>query len=756
VHLGDFVDLSKGWPKGTLKNLVRDPVFPMMAMWAQMASCEAYWGSLLLHRLMGTPEQLAAAVRKQHEMGRLVKFYCLPPYWNPEIHKGAARAGTVPLSLYPDDELPPPGFFERIVRRRYDGSPVASGNLISEGGVCLGASAWQDYLTHILVDKYIGEYGSDGMYLDGGGLATYECKNLEHGHDGYGQWTPGYMAWATRLKQRARRLRPTAIFTGEGMGDVEATVLDGSLFYPDNAPQVYRYTLPENIGILWGQLPEGYEGYPRNGLAWLIVHGLKFGGIHAYSTFNRDKLDPYIAFRRRFSQFQFRARFLDEQGLTWSDPEVKGKLYGRDETGTRGALVVAFNPKRKQGAGAVVRRDRVGRRRSAWAYTLDAALHKLDVREVGDGYEFSVPASEMSAVLLLERCEPFIDVSRIRPVVPGERGAARVTVRNLESTPLVGSVTLGLPAGWRAEAIPATVPSGGEETFEVAFTVAPDARRDVHQVYGEFRERLRQTRRCVPMGVCRAVQAELHWAEPSVVRLEMANSSCRPVSGRVRLVLPEPVTCDAGAAPFNLAARGQGELTFRLQGVERVTTRLPIKAVLTYGGDASEAHELVQPPVVNGSFEQCTPGDGWPDWWNYRWPQSLYRRGAALDETTAAHGKYSFRIDPNPHDRENRVSTTFIRLAPSRRYRLRAAVRRSAHHPRIMISFFSMYGDEKGHRPVSLTLGRKDDGPLNEWQTFSAEFTSVDIDVPYQLILFNNTEGAATVWFDDVRIEEAK
>jgi hypothetical protein len=55
----------------------------MLTVWAQQAGSEAYWSSQVLHRILGSPEQLATSVQKQHEMGHLIKFYLLPAYVNP-------------------------------------------------------------------------------------------------------------------------------------------------------------------------------------------------------------------------------------------------------------------------------------------------------------------------------------------------------------------------------------------------------------------------------------------------------------------------------------------------------------------------------------------------------------------------------------------------------------------------------------------------------------------------------------------------
>ena len=755
THLGDFVDIGKGWPKGRRKNQTRNPVFPMLTVWAQQASSEGRsWGTHVLHRILGSPEQLAASVQKQHEMGHFIKFYSLPAYVNPLLNRKGKRLGIVPRVMYPDDEVPPAGFYPRVARRMYDGALVNPDGVHSDAGVCLSARPWQQYLRHIVLDKYIRTYGSDGMYLDGTGLVTYACKNLSHGH-GYGEWTQGFMSWLEGVKRDARRARPGAIFSGEGMGDVEHTLLDGGLFYAEVACQAYRYTFPENIGINHSGLPGYYKEYPEDALAWICVFGLKFGGIDWFYMRGPEKFERYLTFRRRISQFQFRARFMDELGVAWGDPDLKGKLYVRDEPGTKGALLVVFNEKKKAGTHVRIDRSRVGDAKAAWAYTLDAKLHKLDVRRSGGAYEVTVPATEMSALLLMERCEPFVDIERVEPVVPGEKGTARVTVRNLDARPLVGQVTLDLPKGWQAERVPVQLDPGAERTVEIPFRVASGEKYDVHQIYGVVEENGRRTRKCIPMGVCRPVQTGLYWVKTDTVRLAMHNSSHRPVSGTCVFTAPASVTALEPKRRFSLPARGKAEMRFRLKNVASVTTREPIKAVLTYGNDTTEAHEIVQPGVLNGGFEQCLAGDGFHDYWNYRWPRHLYGKGMALDTRTKIEGRQSLRIDPYPNGRDNRISTTLVRLAPNTRYKLHAALRRSAHHPQILIQFFAMYAKNK-RRAVEIVLGQKKGGPVGVWETFEQEFTSADIECPYQMILQNSTTGAATVWYDDIRIDEVK
>ena len=94
------------------------------------------------------------------------------------------RAGIVPLSMYPPDQVPPQGFYSQVGVRLDDGSLRCPDGIYSEAlNVCNADPAWQQYNRHIILDKYCLQYGTDGMYLDGAGLydlATQDCKNLDH------------------------------------------------------------------------------------------------------------------------------------------------------------------------------------------------------------------------------------------------------------------------------------------------------------------------------------------------------------------------------------------------------------------------------------------------------------------------------------------------------------------------------------------------------------------------------------------------
>lgn len=756
THLGRFVDLTKlgHYPHGGRHFTLSDPPAPFLAVWAQQASAEAYWATPVLHLLLGTEEEFAAGIQKQHELGHRFICYNLPPYLNPTFHQGPGgwRAGIVPLSMYPPDQVPPAGFYPEVGVRLYDGSLRSPDGIYSEANVCLGATKWREYNRHIVLDKYILDYGNDGMYLDGAGLfdlRTQDCKNLNHGHDDYGVWANNFIDWLQEIKTRARQARPGAVFCGEGMSDVYHTQLDLGLFYPDNNSSVLRYTIPWNIGMILGPVANTIAEWPEGLLEYATVYGIKYGGPDAQRL---EKAAQFTAFRARWSQLQFRGRFLDDQGLNVGDPAIRAKLYARDDPSTRAALVVAWNPEKKTDVPGAVDKALVGRLAAAWYYSLDGVLHQLAVTEQAGQYRFVMPAEEMAAIILLERCEPMVLLSPPAPTVPGERGTARVTVTNLEPGELNGEVSLRLPEGWTGTTRPVRLASGQSAGFRLDFTVAPQAAFDVADVYAVVREGNRVTDKCVTMGVCRPVWAELHYTAANVIRLDLSNNSGRRISGTCRFLPPAGVTVDPPETTFELEAKGRGELVFRLGNVEEVVTLEHVKAVLSYEGVETTAHEVLQPPVLNGGFELSTGGDGWPDYWNYRRPETLYLRGAVLDTADKVEGRQSLRLEPNLRENENALQTTYLRLRPNTRYRLSCAIK-CGDWKGVGVNLQSI-GARAPAPPISVNLGGKEGDPVNTWQRFSTEFTSGDIEMPYLIHLSNWGKNPHPAWFDDIRLEE--
>jgi hypothetical protein len=597
------------------------------------------------------------------------------------------------------------------------------------------------------------------MYMDGVGLddlATQDCKSLTHGHSTFGEGPYDMIKWLGGLKTATRQVRPGAMYFGEGMGDVYHTVLDTGLFYPENAPEAYLYTCPWNIGLLMpGTAP--IPGWPAGGLEYAAVYGLRISGLDQNFEVDPARFRQYMTFRERFHQLQSRARFRDRLGLSVSDPKVTARLFTRQDAGNRYALVSAHNPGKTAGVTVTVKATAAGAVRQGWACGLDGGWQPLPVRQEGDKYLFTLPATELTVCLLAEQCEPLVSVAEPRPIVPGDTGKVAVTVTNLEAQPLAATLGLQLPAGWKTVAAPVTVASGQSLTRELPCTVPAGTKYDVHDIYAVTTEKTRQTKRCRPLGVCHAVQAELYFTAGDRLRLALENVSQRPVTATCALQTPAGVTADPGTAPVSLAPGAKGEVAFALGNVARVTTLQHLEAHVRYGRDEVVAYEQLQPPVLNGGFEDDTAGDGRPDYWNYRFPEELYvKPGFVLDHEVAAEGQVSLRLDPYPQDTRNHILTTFVRLVPGARYRLSCQIRRSEHNPSVGVRLWSLYSRD-GRSPVTdVWLGNLKNGPVNEWQRFAREFTAADKDVPYNLMVCNNNRSTATAWFDDLRLEELR
>ena len=747
IHVGAFVDLTKGGPSGAKVVHYDDPPVPMLATWCQHASCEAYWSIPCLHRLLGTDEQFKHAIQVHHEMGHRLTFYLLPSKANPIYNRAGKRFGCVPRRMVPDRELPTEGFYGRVGIRTYAGALQNPDGMYSEANCCYGVPEWREHMRFWAVDKYVAEYGTDGMYLDGLGLSALRCDTLEHGHD-YGQWHQGMVRMLQTIREQARRRNPGAVFVGESMAGVLGGCLDAGLTDAGTHPDVYRYTFPEHHRTMLFSINKAVRGFTADDwLEYGIVYGFKIAQKEAdYASYLKQ-----LRFRRQFSQFQFRSRFLGDLGLGVSDPDVCAKLYVRDEARTSGALVVAFNPKGKKDVTAEVDLERFGPPRTAWTLPLGSAWRPAGGRVVDRRYRFTVPPERLSATMILNRCEPMLQVS-CDPIVPGETGTATVIVRNLGADPLKGRVALGTPPRWKSDRVPLELASGHERRVELKLHVPRKARLGVHDLYGVAA----RIRRCVPVGVCRPIRAEMDYTDVDALELRYNNASTQPVKGTVRLVTPEPVTATPTTQPFAVGPRAQGKVRFRLKHVDRVTVRKPIKAVLTYGQYESSAHELVQPPIINGGFEVDTAGDGKPDYWNYRNPQTRYA-DSVLDSKVVAQGQHSVRLDPVDRG-TNGISTTFLRLLPSRKYRFSIMMRRSTDARIGGGAIFSLASVPRPPKRGIVHLGPKKPGQPGQWVRYEGVLTTLDHPLvrTYQVYLGGANDGKTVVWFDDVRVELIK
>ena len=138
IHLGNFVDIPKGRPRGGRQGTMQDTLFPLVAMWCQNASCESSWSTPVLHLLLGNEEEFVGGVQKQHEMGHRFVSYNLPRAINPLFNQGQKRIGIVPIGMYPADQVPPQGFYGEVGLRLYDGSLRSADGVYSEGQHLLG------------------------------------------------------------------------------------------------------------------------------------------------------------------------------------------------------------------------------------------------------------------------------------------------------------------------------------------------------------------------------------------------------------------------------------------------------------------------------------------------------------------------------------------------------------------------------------------------------------------------------------------
>jgi hypothetical protein len=228
--------------------------------------------------------------------------------------------------------------------------------------MCPAVIAWQDHLVAECV-RIIKEYHFDGLFLDQPGSYWAElCYNREHGHSNPATaWGPGYLDLFRRIREAVRQVKPDCVLFTEGMNDAYGQYLD---YHMDKNPtwepmkihpemetfvEMWRYTLPDQITINY---PRVYSYPPSQnriyGENYHFVLGIREQSL-MQATFPRQSggeespMEKVEQAKRQavMGKIQrlwvkggenlFYGRFVDNIGLSVSNPDVLAKVYlGKD------------------------------------------------------------------------------------------------------------------------------------------------------------------------------------------------------------------------------------------------------------------------------------------------------------------------------------------------------------------------------------------------------------------------------------------
>ncbi|MEW6742267.1 MAG: DUF6259 domain-containing protein [Planctomycetota bacterium] len=216
--------------------------------------------------------------------------------------------------------------------------------------------------------------GAKGLQVDQPHTTAREDWEFEaHGHrTPFDHWGTGQMALFTALRERQRALDPESWSWGEAASDVFSQYFDISCLYsryPDQrvffgetdpstrrwvddvrgygAPEVFRYVCPE-IPLLQApllKLDQPDAMVARLNLMWIFSTIIYWPGLAVDHCLDRIPAEfrRYLArlwrLRHEHRDLLIHGRFVDDRGLTVSDPRVYAKRY----VAPRATAVVAAN-----------------------------------------------------------------------------------------------------------------------------------------------------------------------------------------------------------------------------------------------------------------------------------------------------------------------------------------------------------------------------------------------------------------------------
>ncbi len=174
--------------------------------------------------------------------------------------------------------------------------------------------------------------------------------------------------------------------------------------WPDSFPELARYTFPEHVFFdgFWEIQNPGFIRTPEETLNEVFLIGNRFL-IYAQPKVLTQHTADVINLRKRIKHVQYAARYMDDVGVTVSDPKVRAKRFVLDEPERQVTLVTMYNKSGVEGARIDVDAGAFGPVREAAAAVLGGGVIDLKPVAAGSRVSFTAPRDALSAVLLVHR-----------------------------------------------------------------------------------------------------------------------------------------------------------------------------------------------------------------------------------------------------------------------------------------------------------------------------------------------------------------
>lgn len=677
------------------------------------------------------------------------------------------RVLSFPKSLLPKDApVPDDAWYLRNAAYNYDGTCNEQVTDYAEWvDMAMQSKGWRDWLAY-WTGRYL-DWGCDGMYYDQFNIVYFSGK-LYPGYDTYGSWTRATLDLISSLKAESRAKNPWFTSTGESCIDTLGQFLDlhmtsGSF----NRLEFFSYCNPDQLlleGGCNGGTSARYDGVNRHRFTWQI--GARFDNI-AGDLMGRTPEEHHqwatsiLALRKEVKSMLYESQFRDTVGLTVRDqagrllePEYRmleggdqaaphAGVYGRwfrfSKEDQSGAVINFINDPVRKDAVALFSTKEIGPVISALAFTLDGRRMPVEGRQEGDSYTFAIPDAELSSVVLASTPLRPLVTWEIDPVcTPGIEQELKVSLVNLNPTPLSGSIALKLPQGWKEESIQFSDLKAGDKT-EVRLPVAipktaakgrTDIRARISTPNGNF-----TTYNFIMIND--PVLAEFR-GSPGSYHLWLKNLGTVPVSGIISYSAPRPLTIQGGKE-FSVPARQEVTLPVEIRGNEELDKGAEVTVDIQSSVKLFQLVRHVFPAIPNGNFESDSAGDQKPDWWMARSSGEKWAYESIHLAGEAHSGKYCLKLDP-PKD-GNTFNCAFPEmgaLVPGKKYRFSAWIKAKSSEQ----VYLSIPG-------VSAQLGAGETS--DEWKQFQVEFVAPPDFGGRNRWAHNFSSEPA--YFDDFRIE---
>lgn len=263
---------------------------------------------------------------------------------------------------------------------------------------------WPEYQTKWAM-IYNDEYYADVIYWDtfawGGDQSEFNPYMKCFGE---GNVTPKRIAFLQGCIDRGRKTNPDYYQLTEGCVDIYGLTCFHMISGFTRHPEVFRYTLPEQI-VFEGHQNGGWGSHQAayGRIASAFLYGNKFD-MYDHLLASTEVRD-IVYMRKWFSNWQNSARFMDNLGVTVDSPNVQAKVHWVDNRHARGVILTLRNETGLEGV-------RVTLDASRYLVPKRAMLFELGKEPtiLGYGYRdgrlsFAAPKARLAAVVFVERAD---------------------------------------------------------------------------------------------------------------------------------------------------------------------------------------------------------------------------------------------------------------------------------------------------------------------------------------------------------------